>query len=110
MRVTGTVDRGDKGTKIRGSKIEPLAEAQARMIKRVHIRLPGHLDITEQLSRLREVFQRHPGRTTISLMLSMDASQEAVTAPLPNLTVTPSQCFVADVEEILGKGAILLLS
>ena len=110
VRVTGTVDRGDKGTKIRGSKIEPLAEAQARMIKRVHIRLPGHLDITEQLSRLREVFQRHPGRTTISLMLSMDASQEAVTAPLPNLTVTPSQCFVADVEEILGKGAILLLS
>ena len=110
VRVTGTVDRGDKGTKIRGSKIEPLAEVQARMIKRVHIRLPGHLDITEQLSRLREVFQRHPGRTTISLMLSMDASQEAVTAPLPNLTVTPSQCFVADVEEILGKGAILLLS
>ncbi len=110
VRVTGTVDRGDKGTKIRGSKIVPLAEMQAQMIKRVHIRLPAHLDITEQLSRLREVFRRHPGNTTISLTLHMDASQEAVTAPLPNLTVTPSERFVADVEEILGKGAIFLLS
>ena len=110
VRVTGTVDRGDKGTKIRGSKIVPLAEMQAQMIKRVHIRLPAHLDITEQLSRLREVFRRHPGNTTISLTLHMDASQEAVTAPLPNLTVTPSERFVADVEQILGKGATFLLS
>ena len=35
VRITGTVDRGDKGTKIRGSKIEPLAEVQAQTIKRV---------------------------------------------------------------------------
>ena len=28
VRLTGTVDRGDKGTKLRGTKIEPLAELQ----------------------------------------------------------------------------------
>ncbi|MDP3598598.1 MAG: OB-fold nucleic acid binding domain-containing protein, partial [Nitrospirota bacterium] len=110
VRITGTVDRGDKGTKIRGSKIEPLAEVQAQAIKRVHIRLIDHPDVGEQLPRLREVFQRHPGNTTISLTLRMDVSQEAVTAPLPNLTITPSERFVADVEEVLGKGAIFLLS
>ena len=110
IRVTGTVDRGEKGTKIRGSKIEPLAEVQAQLLKRVHIRLPAHLDMIEQLSRLREVFRRHPGQATISLTLCMDAAQEAVTAPLPNLTVTPSERFVADVEEVLGREAIFLLS
>ena len=110
VRITGTVDRGDKGTKVRGSKIEPLADVQAQAIKRVHIRLIDHPDVAEQLPRLREIFQRHPGNTTISLTLRMDASQEAVTAPLPNLTITPSERFVADVEEVLGKGAIFLLS
>jgi len=35
---------------------------------------------------------------------------EAETAPLPHLNVTPSERFVADVEEVLGKGAIFLLS
>jgi DNA polymerase-3 subunit alpha len=110
VRITGTVDRGDKGTKIRGSKIEPLAEVQAQTIKRVHIRLTDRPDVTEQLPRLREVFQRHPGGTTVSLTLRMDSALEAETAPLPHLTVTPSERFVADVEEVLGKGAIFLLS
>ena len=66
--------------------------------------------MTEQLPRLREVFLRHPGGTTVSLTFRMDAALEAETAPLPNLTVTPSERFVADVEEVLGKGAISLLS
>ena len=110
MRITGTVDRGDKGTKIRGSKIEPLAEVQAQTIKRVQIRLTDHPTVTEQLPRLREVFLRHPGSTTVSLTLPMDSALEAETGPLPHLTVTPSERFMADVEEVLGKGAISLLS
>jgi len=110
VRITGTVDRGDKGTKIRGSKIEPLAEVQAQTIKRVFIRLADRPDVTEQLPRLREVLLRYPGGTTVSLMLRMDATLEAETAPLPHMTVTPSERFVADVEEVLGKQAIILLS
>ena len=39
VRITGTIDRGDKGTKIRGSKIEPLVEVQTQSIKRIPIRL-----------------------------------------------------------------------
>jgi DNA polymerase-3 subunit alpha len=110
VRITGTVDRGDKGTKIRGSKIEPLAEVQAQTIKRVHIRLTDRPGVTEQLPRLREVFLRHPGGTTISLIFQMNPSLESETAPLPHLTVTPSDRFVAEVEEVLGKGAIFLVS
>ena len=110
VRITGTVDRGDKGTKIRGSKIEPLAEAQVQTIKRVCIRLTNRPDVTEQLPRLREVFLRHPGGSAVSLTLRMDSTLEAETAPLPHMTVTPSERFVADVEEVLGKRAIILLS
>jgi DNA polymerase III subunit alpha len=110
VRITGTVDRGDKGTKIRGSKIEPLAEVQAQTIKRVRIRLTDHPGMTEQLPRLREVFLRYPGGTPVSLTLRMDSELEAETTPLPHLTVTPSERFLADVEEVLGKGAIFLLS
>jgi DNA polymerase-3 subunit alpha len=110
VRITGTVDRGDKGTKIRGSKIEPLAEVQAQTIKRVLIRLTDRPGVTEQFPRLREVFLRHPGGTTVSLTFRMDSTLEAETAPLPHLTVTPSEGFVADIEEVLGKGAIFLLS
>jgi DNA polymerase-3 subunit alpha len=110
VRLTGTVDRGDKGTKLRGSKIEPLADVQAQTVKRVLIRLSDRPEAKDQLPRLRDVLLRHPGATSVALTVLMDPSMEADTAPLPNLTVTANEHFVADVEEVLGKGALSLLS
>ncbi|MBX3333867.1 MAG: DNA polymerase III subunit alpha [Nitrospira sp.] len=110
VRITGTIDRGDKGTKIRGSKIEPLAEVQAQAIKRIRIRLTDRPDMQDQLPRLLEVLRRHPGSTTISMSFRTDGTLEAETAPLPNLTICPSDHFISDVEEVLGKGALSLLS
>jgi DNA polymerase-3 subunit alpha len=110
VRITGTIDRGDKGTKIRGSKIEPLADVQTQSIKRIRIRLTDRPEVREQLPRLLDVFRRHPGSTTISMAFRTDDTLEAETAPLPNLTVCPSDHFVSDVEEVLGKGALSLLS
>ncbi|HEX6948043.1 MAG TPA: DNA polymerase III subunit alpha [Nitrospira sp.] len=110
VRVTGTIDRGDKGTKIRGVKIEPLADVQTQTIKRIHIRLTGRPEVKEQLPRLLDVFKRHPGSTAVSLTFRTDGALEAETAPLPHLTVSASEHFVADVEEVLGKGALSLVS
>jgi DNA polymerase-3 subunit alpha len=110
VRVIGTIDRGDKGTKIRGSKIEPLADVQTQTIKRIHIRLAAIPEVKDQLSRLLDVFKRHPGGTSISLTFRTDGALEAETAPLPNLMVSASEHFIADVEEVLGKGALSLVS
>ncbi|BFU97075.1 MAG: DNA polymerase III alpha subunit [Nitrospira sp.] len=110
VRVTGTIDRGDKGTKIRGSHIEPLAEVQTQTVKRVRIRLTDRPDTQDQLPRLLDVFKRHPGGTTVSLTFRTEEALEADTGPLPNLSVTASEHFVAEVEEVLGKGALSLVS
>ncbi len=110
VRITGTIDRGDKGTKIRGGKIEPLAEVQAQAIKRIRIRLTDRPDVQDQLPRLLEVLRRHPGSTTISMSFRTEGMLEAETAPLPHLTVCPSDHFISDVEDVLGKGALSLLS
>jgi DNA polymerase-3 subunit alpha len=110
VRITGTIDRGDKGTKIRGSHIEPLAEVQTQTVKRVRIKLTDRPDTQEQLPRLLDVFKRHPGGATVSLTFRTEESLEADTGPLPNLTVTASEHFVAEVEEVLGKGALSLVS
>jgi DNA polymerase-3 subunit alpha len=110
VRITGTIDRGDKGTKLRGVKIEPLADVQTQSIKRVQIRLTDRSDVSDQLPKLRDIFTRYPGNTTVSLTFSMENALEADTVPLPNHTISPSEYFVADVEEVLGKGALSLLS
>ncbi|MCS6286749.1 MAG: DNA polymerase III subunit alpha [Nitrospira sp.] len=110
VRITGTIDRGDKGTKLRGVKIEPLADVQTQSIKRVQIRLTDRPGVSDQLPRLRDIFTRYPGNTTVSLTFSMENALEADTVPLPNHMISPSEYFVADVEEVLGKGTLSLLS
>jgi len=67
-------------------------------------------EVKEQLPRLLDVFKRHPGGTAISLTFRTESALEADTTPLPNLTVTASEHFIADVEEVLGKGALSLVS
>ena len=110
VRITGTIDRGDKGTKIRGAKIEPLAEVQTQSVKRIRIHLADRPDVREQFPRLLDIFKKHPGKTGVSMYFRTDGTLEAETAPLPNLSVNPTDHFVSDVEEVLGKGALSLLS
>jgi DNA polymerase-3 subunit alpha len=108
VRFSGTVDRGDKGIKIRGSKIEVLAELQTRAISKVAIRLSDAQGMATKLSLLQQVLQRHPGASAVTLIFAMDPSWEARMAP--NVKVAPSEHFVADIEEVLGKGSVTLLS
>ena len=110
VRLTGTVDRGDKGTKLRGTKIEPLAELQNTGISRVMIRLNAGPTAATRLPMLRQVFQKYPGSSTVSLVMALGETIEARTSPLPNVKISPSEHFVADIEEVLGKGAITLVT
>ena len=87
-----------------------MSEVQTQTIKRIQIRLPANPEIKDQLPRLLDVFKRHPGGTAVSLTLRTDSALEADTAPLPHLTVNASEHFLADVEEVLGKGALSLVS
>jgi DNA polymerase-3 subunit alpha len=109
IQLTGIVDRQDKGTKIKGTKIESLTDLQTRAVGKVTIRLDGQGDGTVRLARLRQVLQRHPGSTTLYLTFTLPPDLEADTGPLPNVMVLPTEQFVAEVEEVLGKGAVALL-
>ena len=100
VRLTGTVDRGDKGTKLRGTKIEPLAELQNKGISRVMIRLhdsPSASTIADASAGLPKVSRLIDG-------VPGDGARWHHRSPhLPNVKITPSEHFVADIEEVLGK-------
>jgi len=110
VRITGTIDRGDKGTKLRGGKIESLPDVQKQSVKQVLIRLFDRPESVDQLLRLRDIFQQHPGETVVSLTVQTQSEFEVRTTPLPRFTISLSEHFVSDIEEVLGKGALSLLS
>jgi DNA polymerase-3 subunit alpha len=109
VQVTGIVDRADKGSRIKGTKIESLAEVQTRSVSRVVIRLDDHPEAPGRLRQLQAIVQRHPGPAPVSLTLRLTPTLEADTTPLPALGVLPAEPFVSEVEAVLGKGSVALL-
>ena len=74
VRITGTVDRGEKGTKIRGSKIEPLAEVQAQLAS---VRAPMSENLKIDLDELRKQNCRSVrigGREVLELCFKRDGT------------------------------------
>jgi DNA polymerase-3 subunit alpha len=109
IRVTGMVERAEKGTRLKGTRIESLTELQARAVARVNIRFEDSPMTSTRLAELREVLRRYPGPTSIYFTFRLASNLEADTAPLRDLTVLPNETFVAEVEGMLGKGAVALL-
>jgi DNA polymerase-3 subunit alpha len=109
VRVTGTVDRAEKGTRLKATRMDSLTELSARAVNQVNIRLKEGLEGSGGLRQLHDLLRRHPGPTAVCFTLTVSPYLEADTAPLPNVTVLPSDMFVAEVEDLLGKGTIALL-
>ncbi len=109
VQVTGTVDRAENGTRLKGTRLESLTELQSRTVTRVNLRVNERTEAGGRLGQLQTVLRRHPGPAGIYLTFCLAPNLEADTTPLPSFTVLPSDQFVADVEEVLGKGAVALL-
>jgi len=109
IRITGIVDRAEKGTRVKGTKIEALESLLARAVSHINIRVTDGPDASTQLGQVEQILRRHPGPTAISFTLCLPPDLEADTEPVPNVKVLPSEGFVAEVENVLGKGAVVML-
>ncbi len=105
IQVTGTIDRTEKGTRLKGVRIESLTTLQAKGVSRVTIRLIDQADAPGRLAQLQQIIRRHPGPAAVFLTFRLPAG-EAQTGALPHLGVLPSESFVTEVEQVLGKGAV----
>jgi len=109
VQVTGVVDRAEKGIRLKGVRIDSLDNLLTKLVSRVTVRVSDGADASQRLKQIEQILRRHPGSTAVSLTLCLSADLEADTAPLPNITVMPSQSLVSELENVLGKGTVVML-
>ena len=104
--VSGTVDIGEKSTKIKAGDIIPLSDMAEKETKRVCLTLRnGGLD-REQMTAVKGVIGRHPGNCRVSLKLELP-ERCAVTINLPDsLMVAAREELTLEVESVLGYNAV----
>ena len=108
VQITGTLDRGEKATRIKATKLGSLANLQATSFSRVTIQVSSGEASAHAMVRLRDILNRHPGPCPVFLTLTIPDHSESVIAVGPDLRVLPSDRLVWDVEALIGKGAVSL--
>ncbi|HLB24744.1 MAG TPA: OB-fold nucleic acid binding domain-containing protein, partial [Nitrospirota bacterium] len=108
LLITGNVDKAEKGTKLKATKLVSLAEVREKMTSRVDIRLSATGASPEDLMRLREVMTRHRGGCPVFLRIDMPRHGNATLCIKADkaMGVTPTEALVDDVEALLGSGAV----
>ncbi len=107
--VRGKLERDDESTRILASEIVPLDSVRERIAREVAIRvtMPANRGMFEALG---EVFARHRGDRRISFELEVPAAVRLrVRADVSaQIRVRPSSSLIAEVEQIVGSGAVSL--
>ncbi|HLG21772.1 MAG TPA: DNA polymerase III subunit alpha, partial [Candidatus Manganitrophaceae bacterium] len=126
LLITGTLDRGEKGTKLKATYITPLGAADdpinaplnAPMSapgekggERFTLSLSASAVSLPQLAGLREILARYPGPASVYLKITapdrFGSLVESVIAVDPKWSVDGSEQLKADIEARFGKGSVL---
>ena len=106
LLVSGKLERDDEIVRIVATEIVPIDTVRERLSREVAIRVKGPLG--EVAPALREIFLRHRGdrrvlfelETADHLRVRMDVSSQ--------IRVRPSPALVAELEQVVGQGAVSL--
>ena len=104
LLIDGTVDKGDKGTKLKATKITPLDKARERLEGYLEVVLDGVAG--EAFRRLKTTLERHKGSYPVRLRLLLrEHKSESMIVTDDGLRVNPTQALIDEIEAGFGKGA-----
>jgi DNA polymerase III subunit alpha len=108
VQITGTLDRGEKSSRVKATKLVSLADLMVSGFSRVTIQVSSGEASSQALIRLREVLHRHPGACPVYVSFTIPEHSESVIAVGPDLRVLPSDQLLDDLEALVGKGTVSL--
>jgi DNA polymerase III subunit alpha len=108
--VRGKLERDDETVRILATEIVPLESLRERLAREVAIRvkMPAERRVFEELG---EILSRHRGdrRVSFDLEVSSDSRRLRVRADVSaQIRVRPSPALVAELEKVVGQGAVSL--
>jgi DNA polymerase-3 subunit alpha len=108
VQIIGTLDRGEKATRIKATQVLSLADLMVSGYSRVTIQVSSDDASSDAFRQLREVLHRHPGACPVYLALTIPNHSESLIAVGAELRVLPNDRLVGDVEALIGKGVVSL--
>jgi DNA polymerase-3 subunit alpha len=106
--VRGKLDVDDERAQIIIDEIRPLSAALVESVREVRIRAPRAQLENGGLEALSGALKRHPGKSLTYLHLGLEDGREVILLLGDDFRVSPSEAFVAEMEQLLTPGAVQL--
>jgi DNA polymerase-3 subunit alpha len=105
LLVKGSIDRDEKGVRVRAKEVVTLEDAGRSRMNRIEISLQGNGSGSERLRTIRSLAAQHPGDCQLFLRIRLNGSQTLIATPVQ---LNPAPSVINNLEEIVGKGAVTL--
>jgi DNA polymerase III subunit alpha len=105
----GKLDVDDERAQVILDGLSPLGSALVDSVREVHITAPRERLANSALEELKALLGRHGGRAITYLHLTIDDAREAIFLLGDNYRVTPSEEFVAAIEQSIATASVTLL-
>jgi DNA polymerase-3 subunit alpha len=106
IRITGSVDLMDNGARIKTTRVELVPQLECETVKHVTLQIHEEDVLPHNLVDLKNIFERHPGPTPISLAFHLQPDMTANLPQLPNVGISPTPEFLEEVEHLLGTSTV----
>jgi len=106
VRVTGAVDVMDNGARIKVTRVELVPQLECETVKQVTLKIHEPDVQPDNLVDLKNIFERYPGPTPISLAFHLQPDLTANLSKLPNVGISPTPEFLEEVEHLLGTSTV----
>ncbi len=101
--VKGSIDKDEKGVRIRGLEVSNLEDAGRKSIRKMEISLRETQGNSEGLQNIRSLVMEYPGDCQLYLRIRSDKSQTLIAT---SISIKPDTALVKRLETMIGKGAI----
>ena len=106
--LSGMINLREDKPKIVADQIIPLGDVPKKFTKAVHIRISAGTTEDSTLSRVQEVLRKHKGEVPVMFCFMYPEGKLVFLEAHEHFSVSPTQQFVRDVEEILGEDSVWL--
>ena len=106
LLVKGTVDKDERGIKIKATSVEPLTGAAQARTSRLRLRIEATGLTREKMVLLRQALAKYPGACRVSLHLNVPGKGEAVLALPGQYRVEAAPALFDQVNELFGHQVV----
>ncbi len=101
--VKGSIDKDEKGVRLRGLEVSNLEDAGRKSIRKMEISLQETQGSSEGLQNIRSLVMEYPGDCQLYLRIRSAKSQTLIAT---SISIKPDTALVKRLETMIGKGAI----